>query len=348
MTINVSIPAMDRKAEELARKRWDSLTKPQGSLGRLEELGICLAGMTGSGCSTFARKVIFTVAADHGVASEGVSAFPSSVTAQMVFNFIQGGAGINVLARLVGSEVVVVDAGVAADVPLMDGLIQAKIRLGTANFLKEPAMSREEALQSIETGRRLFKEHHEKEPIGLMGLGDMGIGNTTSSAALTALFTGLPVAQVTGRGTGIEEERRLRKIHVIEEALHLHRPDPKDPIDCLAKVGGLEIGCLAGIALGAASHRVPVVLDGFITTAAALVAQGIAPEVKEYFIAAHQSMEPGHREALKFLGLVPLLDLQMRLGEGTGAALGIFLIEASRRLLTEMATFSEAGVSEKL
>jgi len=339
--------SLDREAMEAAARRWDHLTKPQGSLGRLEALAVRVAGMTAQPVPETGRKVIFTVAADHGVAAEGVSAYPQSVTAQMVLNFLRGGAGINVLARHAGAEVIVVDAGVAGEPISAPGLISRRIRSGTANMAREPAMSREEAEQSVKTGMQLFHETHGKSRIGLVGLGDMGIGNTTASSAITALLTGKPVEQVTGRGTGVDDEHLSQKIALIERAIVLHRPDPEDGMDVLSKVGGLEIGVLAGIALAAAENRVPVVLDGFITTAAALVAWKLEPAAKDYFIASHRSVEPGHRAALHALELEPLLDLGLRLGEGTGAALAFGIIEASLKLLREMATFGEAKVDEK-
>ena len=342
-----TIPSIDRSAMASAAARWDSLTKPQGSLGRLEALGVRIAGMTAQSMPQTGRKVIFTVAADHGVAAEGVSAFPQSVTAQMVLNFLRGGAGINVLARHAGAEVVVVDAGVAGEPLSAPGLVSRRVRPGTANFVQERAMTRDEAEQSIKNGMQIFRDAHWKSRIELLGLGDMGIGNTTSSSAITALLTGRPVNSVTGRGTGVDDEHLSRKTALIEQAIRLHHPDPEDGLDVLSKVGGLEIGCLAGIALAAAETRVPVVLDGFITTAAALIAWKINPAVKEYFIASHRSVEPGHRAALQALELEPLLDLSLRLGEGTGAALAFGVIDASLKLLSEMATFGEAGVDEK-
>ena len=341
------IPPLDRKAMESAARRWDILTKPQGSLGRLEALAVRIAGMTAQAVPEAGRKVVFTVAADHGVAAEGVSAYPQSVTAQMVLNFLRGGAGINVLARHAGAEVIVVDAGVAGEPITAPGLITRRVRAGTANLAREPAMSREEAEQSVKTGMQVFREAQWKKRIGLIGLGDMGIGNTTASSAITALLTDKPVESVTGRGTGLDDDHLSRKTALIERAIRLHHPDPEDGIDVLSKVGGLEIGMLAGIALAAAETRVPVVLDGFITTAAALVAWKLNPAVKDYFIASHRSVEPGHRAALHALELEPLLDLSLRLGEGTGAALAFGLIEASLKLLGEMATFGEAGVDEK-
>ena len=332
---------------EAAARRWDMLTKPPGSLGKLEALAVRVAGMTAQPVPPTGRKVVFTAAADHGVAAEGVSAYPQSVTAQMVLNFLRGGAGINVLARHAGAEVIVVDAGVAGEPLSAPGLVSKRVRAGTGNMAREPAMSREEAEQSVQNGMEIFRDAHRRKRIALAGLGDMGIGNTTASSALTALLTAKPVEAVTGRGTGLEDPQLRRKVEIIEQAIRLHRPDPEDGLDLLAKVGGLEIGCLAGIALAAAEARVPVVLDGFITTAAALIAWRLNPGVKDFLIASHRSVEPGHRAALQALGLEPLLDLSLRLGEGTGAALAFGVIEASLKLLAEMATFGEAGVDEK-
>lgn len=331
----------------MAARRWDRLTKPLGSLGRLEELGIRLADIQGKEIPTLSRKVIFTVAADHGITAEGVSAYPQEVTAQMVLNFLRGGAAINVLARHAGAEVVVVDAGVASDFPAQKGLVVCKVRPGTANFLREKAMSRSEAEATLEAGRRLFNEVHACRPMDLVGLGEMGIGNTTASAALASLFTGLGPERVTGRGTGLAQGQLGKKVNVIRQALELHRPDPQDPIDSLSCVGGLEIAFLTGVTLAAAQARVPVVLDGFITTVAARAAFGLDPKVRDVLIPSHLSVEPGHRVLLGQMGLEPLFDLRMRLGEGTGAALAFTLLEASVKLLTEMATFDEAGVSEK-
>ncbi len=330
-----------------AARRWDLLTKPQGSLGKLEAMAVRIAGMTATPLPQPGRKVVFTVAADHGVAEEGVSAFPQSVTAQMVHNFLRGGAGINVLARHAGAEVVVVDAGVAGEPITAPGLISKRVRPGTDNLAHRPAMLRQEAEQAVKNGAQIFRETHWNNRIKLVGLGDMGIANTTASSAITAVLTGKPADQVTGRGTGLGDPELERKVRLVEQAIRLHQPNPEDGIDVLAKVGGLEIGCLAGIALAAAEARVPVVLDGFITTAAALVAWKINPAVKDYFIASHRSVEPGHRAALAALELDPLLDLSLRLGEGTGAALAFGLVDASMKLLSEMATFNDAGVAGK-
>lgn len=340
------IQPLDRDCEKRAQARLDRLTKPQGSLGRLEELAARYAAISGEIRPKLPRGAVFTFAADHGVAAAGVSAYPQAVTAQMVLNFLRGGAGVNVLARHVGLEVRVVDIGVAHDFGRIAGLIDRKLMKGTGNFVHEPAMSREIAERSLLVGIELACQA-AAEGIGVLGTGDMGIGNTTASSAITAIVTGKPVAEVTGRGTGIDAATHARKVSVIQQVLERHRPDPADPIDVLAKVGGLEIGGLAGLILGAAAVRMPVVLDGFIAGAAALIAVGLQPRCRDYLIASHRSAEPGHRAVLDHLKLAPLLDLNLRLGEGTGACLGIALLFASLRVLTEMATFEEAGVSEK-
>jgi len=336
----------DRRLLAQAQARLDRLTKPPGSLGRLEELAAQYVMITGEMKPTIPRGVVFTFAADHGVVREGVSAYPCEVTPQMVLNFLRGGAGVNVLARHVGVDVRVVDVGVAHDFGPIPGLIDKKVMRGTRNFLSEPAMSRDQAQQAVLVGVELATQAAQ-EGVGLIGTGDMGIGNTTASAAITSVMTGRPVAEVTGRGTGIDDATHERKVSVIERSLRLHRPDRADALDVLAKVGGLEIGGLAGLILGAAAARVPVVLDGFIAGAAALVAVGLQPLCREYLIASHRSVERGHQAVLDHLGLKPLLDLDLRLGEGTGACLGMSLVFAAIRILTEMATFGEAGVSEK-
>ncbi len=329
-----------------SKKRLDSLTKPLGSLGRLEDLAQKICAIKRTIKPLLANKVIFTLAADHGITAEGVSAYPSEVTPQMVFNFLRGGAGINVLSRTVNAKVIVVDMGVAFDFPPSQGLVNLKIRMGTGNFAKGPAMSREEAATAIASGIGLV-EKEMKNGIDIAGTGDMGIGNTTSSSAITSVMTGKTVSQVTGQGTGIEAKALSHKILVIEKALELHKPDSTDPIGVLSKVGGFEIGGLVGVILGAAKNKIPVMLDGFISGAAALIAVSLAPAVKDYLIAAHRSAEPGHDAMLKHLELSPLLDLKMRLGEGTGAALGMGLAEAACKILNEMATFEEASVSGK-
>jgi len=341
------IKPLDKKSMGEARIRQDNLTKPQGSMGQLETLSIQVAGIKGDPKPRITHKVIFTLAGDHGVTKDGVSAYPSEVTPQMVYNFLRGGAGINVLARHIGARVVVADLGVASVLERHPDLKDRKVAMGTRNMAAGPAVSREEAIRSIEAGIELVEE---ELPIGvdILGTGDMGIGNTTASSAITAAITGADVAAVTGRGTGIDDKGWEKKVKVIKKALELNRPDPKDAIDVLSKVGGFEIGGIAGVILAGARYRIPVVIDGFISGAAALIAATLSPEVKPFLIASHQSAEQGHRVLLEYLGLKPLLNLDLRLGEGTGAALGIFLVEASLKILDEMATFSEAGVSEKI
>ncbi len=343
-----TINAVEPIGEELyqtTQARLDHLTKPQGSLGRLEEFARRYVAITGRESPKIEKKTIYTFAADHGVAEEGVSAFPREVTAQMVYNFLQGGAGINVLARLVGAEVKVVDIGVDHDFQSREGLIIKKVAKGTKNMAKGPAMSREEAIRALETGIELVEEAAKQE-LDLLGTGDMGIANTTPSSAIAAVFTGEKVERVTGRGTGIDDETLKRKIEVITRALEVNQPDPQEPLDVLAKVGGLEIGGIAGLILGAAAKRIPVVVDGFISSAGALLAVRLQSRAKDYIFAAHCSVEVGHRAVLDGIGQRPMLDLDLRLGEGTGAALGMFLVEAGIRILGEMATFGEAGVSE--
>jgi nicotinate-nucleotide--dimethylbenzimidazole phosphoribosyltransferase len=345
-TIN-RIEPLDQEAMRQAQARQDNLTKPQGSLGLLEELSVKVAGIQGTARPKIRDKVIVTMAGDHGVAAEGVSLYPQEVTAQMVYNFLRGGAGINVLGRHVGARVVVVDMGVATDLEPHPELLAKKVAYGTKNMARGPAMSREEAIQAIETGIEIV-ESELSRGIDIVGTGDMGIGNTTPSSAIVAALTGAPVADVTGRGTGIDDEQLAYKVETIERALAVNRPDPADTLGVLAKVGGLEIGGIAGVVLGAAAHRLPVVIDGFISGAGALIAAELAPQVKDYLVAAHLSVELGHRLVLERLGLTPLLNLNMRLGEGTGAALGISLVEAAVKVLNEMATFADAGVSEAM
>lgn len=342
-----SIPSISDEAMFSAKLRQDQLTKPQGSLGRLEELSIKVAGIVGNPKPRISRKVVIVVAADHGVVEEGVSAFPKEVTAQMVYNFLRGGAAINVLARHVGAKVVVVDAGVATDLQPHPALKIRKIGYGTGNIARGPAMTRSQAIQALEIGIELVEEELS-HGLDIVAPGDMGIANTTPAAAIAAAVTGVSPEIVTGRGTGVDDETLVRKINTVKRALEVNQPNPKDGVDVLAKVGGFEIGVMAGIILGAAANRVPVVLDGFICTAAALIAATIAPQVKSYCIAGHCSAERGHRVMLEYLGLDPLLDLNMRLGEGTGAVIAMSLVEAACKILNEMATFSEANVSEKI
>ena len=343
----MGIKPLDEEAMALARARQENLTKPQGSLGQLETLSIQVAGVKGNPRHRITDKVIFTLAGDHGVTKEGVSAYPSEVTPLMVHNFLRGGAGINVLARHIGGRVVVADLGVASALEPHPDLKIKKVAMGTRNMTRGPAMSMEEAIHCIEAGIELVEEELPKG-IDILGTGDMGIGNTTSSSAITAVLTGADVRRVTGRGTGVDDDGWRQKVQVIQKALEINRPNPDDGLDILSKVGGFEIGGIAGVILAGARHRIPVVLDGFISGAAALIATSLSPQVKPYLIASHQSAEQGHQVLLEYLGLKPLLNLDLRLGEGTGAALGIFLVEASLKVLDEMVTFDEAGVSEKI
>lgn len=341
------IRPLDQAAMNAARERQNQLTKPTGSLGRLEELSIRLAGMQRSAKPSIKEKVIITMAGDHGVVAEGVSAYPQEVTPQMVLNFLHGGAAINVLARHTGARVVVVDMGVANEIPTTDvSLLRRRVGAGTANLVKGPAMRREKAEESIQHGIEVALAEIAKGA-DILGTGDMGIGNTTPSAAIAACILECAPEEIVGRGTGVDDAGLTRKVNAVKHGLKINKPNGEDGIDVLAKVGGFEIGGLAGVILGAASQGVPVMVDGFISTAAALIAVTIAPQCRPYLISAHRSMEKGHGMILTWLGLDPLLELDLRLGEGTGAVLGISLAEAACKILNEMATFDEAGVSEK-
>jgi nicotinate-nucleotide--dimethylbenzimidazole phosphoribosyltransferase len=337
------IPAPDAAAGAAARRHLDRLTKPPGSLGRLEELAERLATITGRAPSVV-RPVIFVFAADHGVVTEGVSAYPQVVTAQMVENFLRGGAAVNVLARDAGARVVVADFGVVHPIAASPELIDARIAAGTRNVTRGPAMTRGEAEQAIVRGAALANAAID-EGADLVATGEMGIGNTTVASALTAAITGASPASVTGRGTGVDDLTWRHKVDVIAGALAVNRPDPHDGVEVLARLGGFEIAGLVGVILASAARRVPVAVDGFISTASALVAVTIAPGAGHALFASHRSAEPGHAVALSHLGLVPYLDLGMRLGEGTGAALFIHLARAAARIHAEMATFKSAGVS---
>ena len=332
---------------EKAQEKLSNLTKPQGSLGKLEDFARRIVGISGTLSPVIKRKVIFVMAGDHGVVGEGVSAYPQEVTFQMVYNFIRGGAGINVLAKHIGAEILVVDMGVAKEFPPEKGLIIKKVAYGTKNIAKGPAMSKNEAERAIIAGIEVFEDEFNIKRIDITGLGEMGIANTTSSSAVVACLTKSKVEEVTGRGTGIDEDQLKNKIRVIKQAIEVNHPDPEDGLDVLSKVGGFEIGGLVGCILAAASHRVPIVIDGFISCASALVAIKLAPLVKDYMFASHDSVEKGHNIALKYIGKAPMFDLSMRLGEGTGAALGISFIEAGVKILIQMATFEEAGVDNK-
>ena len=329
-----------------AQERLDSLTKPVGSLGRLEELAAQYVAIREELFPPLDIKRVVVFAGDHGVVAEKVSAYPQEVTFQMVHNFLRGGAGINVLALQAGARVEVVDIGVNHDFDPGLNLVYRKVAYGTRNMAQEPAMTREEVLRAIWVGVERAQEAVE-DGVDVLAAGDMGIGNTTPAAALTAVFTGRPVGAATGRGTGIDSDTYSHKVAVINRALSLNKPTADDPVGALAGVGGLEIAGIAGLILGAAAARRPLLLDGFIATAGALVAAQLVPAVKDYLIAAHRSVEPGHQVMLDHLGLKPLFNLKMRLGEGTGAVLGMGLLEAGWRIYREMATFAEAGVAEK-
>lgn len=348
---------VDPAAAAEAAAHHDRLTKPQGSLGRIEAMGIQLAAIAGTNpppLPTPAAVAVF--AGDHGVLDEGVSPWPQEVTGQMVANFSGGGAAVNVLARHVGAIVIVVDVGVAAVLPDARGLVQAKVRAGTGNLLKEPAMTIDEAREALDIGVQTAAALVARGSRCLL-TGDMGIGNTTPSAALIAAFTGRPAREVTGRGTGIDDERWARKVEVVEGALARAAadglagiggaPGERDALAILASLGGLEIAALAGYLVGAAAARVPVIVDGVIGQAAAVVAAALAPDVVGYLVAGHRSAEPGSAAALDHLGLEPLLDLSLRLGEGTGACLALPVLQASAKILHEMATFEEAGVTSE-
>jgi nicotinate-nucleotide--dimethylbenzimidazole phosphoribosyltransferase len=325
---------------------------PSGALGRLLDLGQQLCAIQETLAPMASPAAVLVMAADHGVAAEGVSAYPQEVTGQMVANFLRGGAAINVLARQAGARVVVVDMGVKAPVPMpaSDDFVSAALGPGTANFLTGPAMTRAQVEDAIVVGQRVVAEQLAPQGVRIVALGEMGIGNTTSASALAAVFTGLPAATVTGRGTGVEDVVYRRKVDVVERAVDRHFPEgvtTSDPVAVLAALGGFEIAGLAGAALEAASRRMTVVLDGFISSVAGLAACRIDPALRAYCVAAHRSVEAGHRAVLDALDLVPLLDLGLRLGEGSGATLALPLLQSAAAIMREMATFESAGVSDR-
>jgi nicotinate-nucleotide--dimethylbenzimidazole phosphoribosyltransferase len=344
-TLNKIYP-QDSDYRDRAKERLDQLALPHWALGDLMDLSMDLAGITRSLHPKVSRKAIVTMAGDHGVVAEGVSKFPQEVTPQMVYNFVNGGAGINALAAQAGAEVIVVDMGVAADLNQLaeqGKIINKKVGLGTDNIAKGPAMSHAMATRAVESGIDIANDLADR--IDVFGTGDMGIGNTTPSTAIAAVITGKPLEELTGRGTGLDDEQLEHKQQVLKTILERNKPDPKDGLDILAKVGGFEIGGIAGLIIGAAAHKKPVVVDGFISSAGALIAMAIEPFVRDYIICAHRSMEPGHRAMQEKMGCRPLLDLNLRLGEGTGAALAMNLVEAAVAILTEVATFEEAAVA---
>jgi nicotinate-nucleotide--dimethylbenzimidazole phosphoribosyltransferase len=335
---------LNEDAFQAAKERLANQAKPAGSLGVMEEISARLAAIKGSINVNLANKRIVTCAGDHGVVQEGVSLFPSEVTPQMVYNFAANGASVNVIGKHAGAIVKAADIGVNHDFEPDLPIFHKKIRYGTANFTREPAMTRAEAILSIEAGIEIVNELEAEAPVDLLGTGDMGIGNTTPSSAIIAVFSGLEVERLTGRGTGIDDASLKNKISVIKKGLALHRPDPDDPIDVLSKVGGLEIGGLAGLVLGAAARGIPVICDGLISTAGALIACELAPAAKLYLFAGHKSVEPGHQFMHQRLGLEPLIDLKFRLGEGTGAAVCMELLDLSTRILADIKTFDEVGI----
>jgi nicotinate-nucleotide--dimethylbenzimidazole phosphoribosyltransferase len=339
------IKLLDEKAMNEARARQNALTKPEGSLGRLEDLSIQIAGIQRKAIPEINHKAVITMAGDHGVVAEGVGNWPQEVTAQMVDNFLIGGAGINIMAKQAGARNLIVDIGVATEMKPNPKLISRKVAPGTGNIAAGPAMAPEQAVKAVETGIEIVNDEIARG-LDIVGTGDMGIGNTTASSAICVAITGRKSSEVTGRGTGISDSQLKHKIEIVEKALTVNRPDSSQPMDVLAKVGGLEIGGLAGVILGSAAQGIPVVIDGFISGAAALIAVSLAPICKDYMIASHVSAETGHRAILEHMGLTPLLDLGLRLGEGTGAALGIFLCDTAVKVLSGMSTFAEAGVSE--
>ncbi|MCP4148998.1 MAG: nicotinate-nucleotide--dimethylbenzimidazole phosphoribosyltransferase [bacterium] len=342
------IEAVDASYGSAAQAREDVLTKPQGSLGRLEELAVALASIKREKIPAIKRKAVFTFTGDHGVVAEGVSAFPQEVTVQMVHNFVSEGAAINVLCRHAGAENIVADLGVAGDLNVDCSFFRnKKIARGTKNFTKEAAMSRDEAINAIIAGIEVFEEEHAKEKLDLVGTGEMGIGNTTPATAILAVISELNIEDIVGRGTGVDDDGIIRKITAIKKGIQLNQPNKNDGLDILHKVGGFEIAGLVGLILAAAKNRVPVLIDGFISTSAALIANLLAPNCTDYMLASHVSEERGHKKMLESLNKKPLLDLNLRLGEGTGAALAIPIVEAATKILAEMATFESAGVSDK-
>ena len=340
------IEPLDERAMNLARRRQNQLTKPQGSLGRLESISIQIAGIMGTASPRLDKKLALVMAGDHGVVEEGVSAYPQDVTAQMVANIINGGAAVSVLAKQCGARVLVVDMGIKLDIKPDNNLVIKKIASGTGNIAHGPAMTREQAVEAIQTGAEIVSQEIENG-MDVLATGEMGIGNTTPSAAIAAVLTNTIPEYVAGRGTGISDIGLQKKINAIHNAVIINNPDPKDGIDILSKIGGFEIAGLAGAIIATAAYRKPIIIDGFISTAAAMIAVTMAPQIREYIIASHKSAETGHEAMLDWLRLDPIFDLGMRLGEGSGAVLAFSVVEAACKILNEMATFEEAGVSTK-
>jgi nicotinate-nucleotide--dimethylbenzimidazole phosphoribosyltransferase len=345
LELAAEIQPLDEAAAENARRRHLGLTKPPGSLGRLEELGAWLAGMAGGYPPPVPESpAVVVCAGDHGVLERGVSPWPQAVTATMVRNFCGGGAAVNVIAKTVGARVSVLDVGVAGELERHPLLRAAKVRRGTHDLSRWPAMGREEAARAVMAGAGVVEELVESGGVDLLITGDMGIGNTTPAAALISTFTGRPPEETTGRGTGIDDKTLKLKLNVVKEALEIHVPDPEDPIGVLAQIGGLEHAAIVGVILAAAVYGIPVILDGVVSDSAALAACALAPHSAGYVIAGHRSAEPGAGISLRSLNLRPLLDLDMRLGEGTGGLLAVPLVQAAARTLVEMATLEELGI----
>ena len=345
--ITITVPEIDRESRARAVERVDNLLMPRRALGKLLEIGEKVAGITGFASMDLSRKMVVVMAGDHGVTEEGVSAYPSEVTGQMVRGFTAGMAGINVLSRHAGIEVQVVDMGCKADLTDLTArgaVVDARVAPGTANMRRGPAMSAAQAVLCVERGAAIARRA-ARDGVRMLGTGDMGIGNTTPSAAIAAVVTGRKVTELTGRGTGIDDKGLAVKARVIEDSIRVNRPDPRDAIDILSKVGGFEIGGIAGLILGAAESRVPVVIDGVISVAGAMIAWLLEPRLTDFMFAAHRSVEPAQGAMLERIGLEAILDLGMRLGEGTGCALAMPIIEAGVKVIREMATFAEAGVS---
>ena len=338
------ITGPDREAMSAARQRQETLAKPPGSLGRLEELSVRMAGMTGRVCNQTEKKALLVFCADNGVVSEGVSGTPQSVTLAQTINLAHGKTGAAVLAGQFGCEMRVCDVGVNAEIS-DPAVIPRKIAYGTENIAKGPAMTYEQALQAILTGAELAAQT-AKDGVKIIGVGEMGIGNTTTAAAVLSALTGSPAKDIAGRGSGLTDAAYAKKISVIEEAILRNRPDPLNPVDVLAKVGGLDIAAMCGAFLGAAKSRVPVVTDGFISAVAALCAVRLCPNAGNYMISSHASFEKGFRIAAKALQLSPLLDLNMRLGEGSGCPLAMMLVDAANAVMNHMATFDEAAIDD--
>ena len=349
--IIAGIEGVDQTFIEKARERTSQLVMPLRALGELHSIGERLCGMNRTLTPSVKKKAFLVMAGDHGITASGVSAYPQDVTGEMVKTFLRGGAGINVLSRQLGASVLVIDVGIISDMPPQDSeegrLIVSKVARGTQDFTKGPAMTRAEAESAILKGFEAAKGLFDRG-VDLLGTGDMGIGNTSPSSAIGAVITGQPVEKMTGRGAGVDDEGLRRKSEMIKRGLEINGPKPDDPLDVLSKVGGFEIGAIAGAILAGAYSKTPVVIDGFISGAGALIAHGLCPTVTDYLFAGHQSEEPGHKIMLDHMGLAPILNLGMRLGEGTGAALAMHIIEAAARVIKEVLTFEQAGVSGKI